>query len=105
MLVGRQGQVIAFILDYQRTNAGVSPSLDEICRATHYKSKGSMHRVLSALEHGGYIRRLHNRFRAIEVLRIDAPKYAVFKFDDKIKELRPHHAARPKRPGLAKTRP
>jgi SOS-response transcriptional repressor LexA len=104
MLVGREGHIISYILDFQHLHGGVSPSFDEICHATNYKSKSTMHRMLTSLERRGYIRRLNNRRRAIEVLRIDAPKYAVFKFDDKIKELRPYHAARLKRPGLAKTR-
>jgi len=48
---------------------GVSPSFEEMKEALDLKSKSGVHRLISALEERGFIRRLPNRARALEVLR------------------------------------
>ena len=47
----------------------VPPSFEELCAALDLKSKSGIHRLLSGLEERGYIRRLPNRARAIEVVK------------------------------------
>lgn len=49
---------------------GISPSFDEMKDALELKSKSGIHRLVSALEERGYIRRLPHRARALEVLRV-----------------------------------
>ena len=52
------------------TRRGVSPSFEEMKDALDLKSKSGVHRLISALEERGFIRRLPNRARALEVLRM-----------------------------------
>ncbi|MCZ2982761.1 hypothetical protein NYY70_21515, partial [Acinetobacter baumannii] len=49
---------------------GVPPSFDEMKDALDLKSKSGIHRLITALEERGFLRRLPNRARAIEVIRI-----------------------------------
>jgi SOS-response transcriptional repressors (RecA-mediated autopeptidases) len=49
---------------------GVSPSFDEMKEALDLRSKSGIHRLITALEERGFIRRLAHRARAIEVLRL-----------------------------------
>ena len=51
-------------------DAGVPPSFDEMKEALELRSKSGIHRLIMALEERGFIRRLPNRARAIEVLRL-----------------------------------
>jgi SOS-response transcriptional repressor LexA len=69
MLTQRQRQVLDFLIDFTRANRGVSPSYDEVAAHLGFKSKSNTHRVLGDLEKRGFIRRLPNRVRAVEVLR------------------------------------
>lgn len=50
--------------------AGVSPSFDEMKDALGLHSKSGIYRLITALEERGFIRRLHNRVRAIEVIKL-----------------------------------
>src|SRR5262245_31681378 len=69
MLTRKQHELICFISD--RLNAtGVSPSFEEMKEALDLKSKSGVHRLISALEEHGFIRRLANRARALEVLKM-----------------------------------
>ena len=69
MLTRKQHELICFIND--RLNAsGVSPSFEEMKEALDLKSKSGVHRLISALEERGFIRRLANRARALEVLKM-----------------------------------
>ena len=54
------------------TNSGVAPSFDEMKEALNLKSKSGIHRLVSALEERGFIRRLPNRARAIEIIKTTA---------------------------------
>lgn len=68
MLTPRQHELLLFIHAYA-TRKGVSPSFEEMRDSLNLKSKSGIHRLISALEERGYIRRLAHRARAIELLR------------------------------------
>ena len=69
MLTKRQYQLLMLIEKKLRED-GVSPSFDEMTDAIGLKSKSGIHRLISGLEERGFIRRLPNRARALEVLRL-----------------------------------
>ncbi|MFN0024144.1 MAG: transcriptional repressor LexA [Parvularculaceae bacterium] len=69
MLTKKQHELLHFINERIRTT-GVSPSFDEMKEALDLKSKSGIHRLITALEERGFIRRLPNRARALEVLRL-----------------------------------
>src|SRR5687768_5902263 len=68
MLTRKQHELIRFIQN-RLEDTGVSPSFEEMKEALDLKSKSGVHRLISALEERGFIRRLPNRARALEVLR------------------------------------
>jgi repressor LexA len=68
MLTKKQHELIRFI-QARLEESGVSPSFEEMKEALDLKSKSGVHRLISALEERGFIRRLPNRARALEVLR------------------------------------
>jgi repressor LexA len=68
MLTRKQHELIRFIQN-RLEETGVSPSFEEMKEALDLKSKSGVHRLISALEERGFIRRLPNRARALEVLR------------------------------------
>ncbi len=68
MLTGKQMEVLSLLEDSIRTTGSV-PSFDGIAAAVGLKSKSGVHRLVTALEERGFIRRLPNRARAIEVIR------------------------------------
>jgi repressor LexA len=69
MLTAKQRELLQFI-DGRLKQSGVSPSFDEMREALDLKSKSGVHRLISALEERGFIRRLPNRARALEVLKV-----------------------------------
>jgi repressor LexA len=69
MLTRKQHELVCFIHD-RLANDGVSPSFEEMKDALDLKSKSGVHRLINALVERGYIRRLPNRARALEVLRM-----------------------------------
>src|SRR3546814_8537713 len=69
MLARKQHELLCFIHD-RLAETGVSPSFEEMKEALELKSKSGVHRLISALEERGFIRRLPNRARALEVLRM-----------------------------------
>jgi repressor LexA len=69
MLTAKQHDLLCFIDDRLRAT-GVSPSFEEMKEALELKSKSGVHRLISALEERAFIRRLPNRARALEVLRM-----------------------------------
>lgn len=69
MLTAKQRELLLFI-DERLKESGVSPSFDEMREALDLKSKSGVHRLISALEERGFIRRLPNRARALEVLKL-----------------------------------
>jgi len=74
MLTRKQHELLCFIND-RLAETGVSPSFEEMKEALDLKSKSGVHRLISALEERNFIRRLPNRARALEILRLpDAVK-------------------------------
>lgn len=69
MLTRKQHELICFIAD-RLNETGVSPSFEEMKEALDLKSKSGVHRLISALEERKFLRRLPNRARALEVLRM-----------------------------------
>src|SRR5437764_12757279 len=86
MLTAKQHELLVFI-DNRLKDDGISPSFDEMREALDLKSKSGVHRLISALEERGFIRRLPNRARALEVL--------------KLPEMRPAASITPIRPAVA----
>ena len=74
MLTVKQHELLLFI-NKRLNDSGVSPSFDEMREALDLKSKSGVHRLISALEERGFIRRLPNRARALEVLKL--PEFAL----------------------------
>lgn len=68
MLTAKQHELIRFI-QQRLEDTGISPSFEEMKDALDLKSKSGVHRLISALEERGFIRRLPNRARALEVLK------------------------------------
>ena len=69
MLTAKQRELLLFI-DQRLGETGISPSFDEMREALDLKSKSGVHRLISALEERGFIRRLPNRARALEVVKL-----------------------------------
>jgi repressor LexA len=69
MLTAKQRELLLFI-DDRLKDSGVSPSFDEMREALELRSKSGVHRLISALEERGFIRRLPNRARALEVVKL-----------------------------------
>jgi len=69
MLTRKQSELLRFIHE-RLQEQGVPPSFDEMKDALDLRSKSGIHRLIMALEERGFIRRLPNRARAIEVLRL-----------------------------------
>jgi repressor LexA len=69
MLTAKQRELLLFI-DQRLGETGISPSFDEMREALDLKSKSGVHRLISALEERGFIRRLPNRARALEVMKL-----------------------------------
>ena len=69
MLTRKQHELLIFI--HQRLQeSGIPPSFDEMKEALDLASKSGIHRLITALEERGFIRRLPNRARALEILRL-----------------------------------
>ncbi|SDG38802.1 MULTISPECIES: transcriptional repressor LexA [Thalassobaculum] len=69
MLTRKQHELLMFI-HKRLEEGGVSPSFDEMKEALNLKSKSGIHRLITALEERGFIRRLPHRARALEVLKL-----------------------------------
>ncbi|KAA5604306.1 transcriptional repressor LexA [Roseospira marina] len=68
MLTRKQYELLVF-LDERLSGSGVAPSFEEMKDALGLRSKSGIHRLISALEERGFIRRLPHRARALEILR------------------------------------
>lgn len=69
MLTRKQHELLVFIDHHLRTT-GFSPSFEEMKDALSLRSKSGIHRLISALEERGFLRRHHHRARALEVVRL-----------------------------------
>src|SRR5215212_63651 len=73
MLTRKQHELLTYINE-RLGETGVSPSFEEMKDALELKSKSGVHRLISALEERGFIRRLANRARALEILKMPEMK-------------------------------
>ncbi len=88
MLTKKQSELLRFINERLK-ETGVPPSFDEMKDALDLRSKSGIHRLIMALEERGFIRRLPNRARALEVLRLPestAPSPRAHKFQPSVIE-------------------
>lgn len=69
MLTAKQHELLRFI-QLRLDDGGISPSFEEMKEALGLKSKSGIHRLINALEERGFLRRLPNRARALEVLKL-----------------------------------
>ena len=69
MLTRKQHELLMFIHDRMK-ESGIPPSFDEMKDALDLRSKSGIHRLITALEERGFIRRLPNRARALEVIKL-----------------------------------
>ena len=69
MLTRKQKELLMFIHERVK-ETGVPPSFDEMKDALDLRSKSGIHRLITALEERGFIRRLPHRARALEILRL-----------------------------------
>jgi len=69
MLTSKQQQLLMYIKQHL-DQGGISPSFEEMKEALDLKSKSGIHRLISALEERGFIRRLPNRARALEIMKL-----------------------------------
>jgi repressor LexA len=76
MLTRKQSDLLKYIHE-RLAESGISPSFEEMKDALALKSKSGVHRLISALEERGFIRRLPNRARALEILRMPDGKSGI----------------------------
>ncbi len=69
MLTRKQHELLTFV-DRHLRETGFSPSFEEMKEALQLRSKSGIHRLISALEERGFLRRHHHRARALEVVRL-----------------------------------
>ena len=69
MLTRKQYELLMFIHERLK-EAGVPPSFEEMKEALDLRSKSGIHRLITALEERGFIRRLAHRARALEVVKL-----------------------------------
>ena len=69
MLTKKQKNLLLFINKRLRAS-GVSPSYEEMKNSLNLKSKSGIHRLITALEERGFIRRLAHKARALEVIKL-----------------------------------
>ena len=71
MLTKKQKNLLLFINKKLRSS-GVSPSYEEMKESLNLKSKSGIHRLISALEERGFIKRLKHKARAMEIINKDS---------------------------------
>ncbi|HEX7533587.1 MAG TPA: repressor LexA, partial [Methyloceanibacter sp.] len=69
MLTSKQKELLMFIHERLK-ETGVPPSFDEMKEALDLKSKSGIHRLITALEERGFVRRLPHRARAMEIVKL-----------------------------------
>ncbi|WP_338245070.1 transcriptional repressor LexA [Aurantiacibacter hainanensis] len=92
MLTAKQHELLLFI-HRRLEDSGISPSFEEMKEALDLKSKSGVHRLISALEERGFIRRLPNRARALEVVKM--PENVGAKAPDPVAKATTPPAAKP----------
>jgi repressor LexA len=84
MLTRKQHELLIFIHEHLQTT-GFSPSFDEMKVGLSLKSKSGIHRLISALEERGFLRRRAHRARALEVVRLPGALLQEANYSDKSK--------------------
>src|SRR6185437_5099455 len=69
MLTRKQYELLMFIHERVR-ESGIPPSFDEMKDALDLKSKSGIHRLITALEERGFLRRMEKRARALEIVKL-----------------------------------
>jgi repressor LexA len=92
MLTRKQHELLIYI-DHHLKQTGFSPSFEEMKEALQLRSKSGIHRLISALEERGFLRRRHHRARALEVTRLPDDMLARELLADDSEELGAHHPA------------
>src|SRR5512146_800281 len=69
MLTTKQKELLMFIHERVR-ESGIPPSFDEMKEALDLKSKSGIHRLITALEERGFLRRMEKRARALEIVKL-----------------------------------
>ncbi|MDC0073460.1 transcriptional repressor LexA [Alphaproteobacteria bacterium] len=69
MLTNKQFELLKYI-ENKLNNDSVAPSFEEMKNALNLKSKSGIHRLISALEERGYLKRLPNKARALEIIKL-----------------------------------
>lgn len=92
MLTKKQHELLCFINDRLEAT-GISPSFEEMKEALELKSKSGIHRLISALEERGFLRRLPNRARALEILKL--PEGVVSEKPSNVAQFAPRAEAKP----------
>ncbi len=94
MLTAKQHELLHFI-DERLKASGISPSFEEMKEALGLKSKSGIHRLINALVERQFIRRLPNRARALEVVRLsEESSLRAVPAADNVVQLRPRSAPR-----------
>jgi repressor LexA len=92
MLTRKQHELLTFIDTHLRAT-GFSPSFEEMKEALQLRSKSGIHRLISALEERGFLRRRHHRARALEIMRL--PNEAMRLLPDSLSAVMPVPAPAP----------
>ena len=87
MLTKKQRELLLF-LEERISQSGITPSFEEMKKKVGLKSKSGIHRLISALEDRGFIKKLPFKARAIEILKL--PKTKQKFLDDSIKVINDH---------------
>jgi len=97
MLTRKQHELLTFIDTHLRAT-GFSPSFEEMKEALQLRSKSGIHRLISALEERGFLRRRHHRARALEIMRL--PNEAMRLLPDSLSAVVPAPAPAPFAPNV-----
>ena len=87
MLTKKQHELLLF-LEERISHTGVTPSFEEMMKKVGLKSKSGIHRLISALEERGFIKKLPFKARAIEILKL--PNIKKRPSDDRVKTINDH---------------
>ena len=68
MLTSKQAKLLDYLTNTLKDN-NISPSFDEMRKFLGLSSKSGVHRLISSLEERGFIKRLHNKARAIKIIK------------------------------------
>ena len=87
MLTKKQRELLLFLED-RISQTGITPSFEEMMKKVRLKSKSGIHRLISALEERGFIKKLPFKARAIEILKL--PNIKKRPSNDRVKTINTH---------------